>query len=126
MMTDVSISDDRLRVTIRGIDVLWAFKSRIELPLEHVVGARRNPRLHSRGPWLGAGRTNALLGYAVAAGPMMVHGRREFWDVHDPERAVSIDLLGERYQRLVIEVADPDAVVDAVNAAARAGRAVVT
>ncbi len=123
IMTDVTLNRDQLRVTIHGIDVLWAFKSHLKLPLEHVVGARRNPRLRSRGPWLGAGRTNALLGYAVAAGPMLVHGRREFWVVHDPERAVSIDLLGERYQRLVIEVADPDAVVDAVNAAARARRA---
>jgi hypothetical protein len=125
-MTDVTVNHDQLLVTIHGMDVLWAFKSHIMLPLEHVVGARRDPHLRSEGPWLGAGRTSALLGYAVAAGPMMVHGRREFWDVHDPDRAVSIDLLGERYQRLVIEVADPEAVIDAVNAAARAGRAVTT
>jgi hypothetical protein len=120
MMTDVKIKDDRLHVTIRGIDILWTFKSRIVLPLEHVAGARRDPHLRAEGPWLGAGRTNALLGYTVAAGPMLVHGRREFWDVHDPERAVTIDLVGEPYQRLVVEVRDPAAVMDAVNTAVRA------
>ena len=120
MMTDVTITDDQLRVTIRGMDVLWAFKSHLVLPLEHVLGARQDPRLRSEGPWLGAGRTNALLGYAVAAGPMLVHGGHEFWDVHDPDRAVTIDLVGEPYQRLVVEVRDPAAVVAAVNAAARA------
>ena len=51
---------------------------------------------------------------------MTVHGRREFWDVRDPDRAVTIDLVGERYQRLVVEVRDPAAVMDAVNAAVRA------
>jgi hypothetical protein len=71
----------------------------------------------SHGPWLGAGRTDALLDYAVAAGPMVVHGRHEFWDVHDPERSVTIDLEDEPFERLVIEVDDPVAVVDAVNAA---------
>ena len=120
MMTEVTIKDDRLHVNIRGIDVLWALKSHLVLPLEHVVGARRDPHLRVEGPWLGAGRTEALLGYAVAAGPMMVHGRREFWDVHDPERAVTIDLVGERYQRLVVEVRDPAAVMDVVNTAVRA------
>ena len=118
-MTNVTISADRLHVDIRGIDVLWSFKTRIVLPLEHVVGARRDPHLRTEGPWLGAGRTNSLLGYAVAAGPMLVHGRHEFWDVHDPERAVTIDLVGEPYQRLVVEVGDPAAVIDAVNAAVR-------
>ena len=120
MMTDVTIKDDRLHVNIHGIDVLWTFKSRLVLPLEHVVGARRDLHLRAEGPWLGAGRTDTLLDYAVAAGPMVVHGRREFWDVRDPERAVTIDLVGEPYQRLVVEVRDPAAVMDAVNAAVRA------
>lgn len=125
MMTDVRIKDDRLHVTIRGIDVLWAFKSRIVLPLEHVVGARRDPHLRAEGPWLGAGRTDSLLDYAVAAGPMLVHGRREFWDVRDPDGAVTIDLVGEPYQRLVVEVRHPAAVMDEVNAAVRTRPAAV-
>ena len=58
-----------------------------------------------------------LLDYAVAAGPMLVHGRHEFWDVHDPRHAISIDLEAEPFERLVIEVADPAAVAEAINAA---------
>jgi hypothetical protein len=123
MMTEVTVTDDRLRVTIRGMDVLWAFKIRFVLPLAHVEGAWLDPHVRAEGPWLGAGRTDSLLDYAVAAGPMLVHGRHEFWDVHDPERAVTIDLVDEPYQRLVVEVRDPAAVVAAVNAAARAGKA---
>ena len=50
MMTDVTIKDDRLHVNIRGIDVLWALKSRLVLPLEHVVGARRDRHLRAEDP----------------------------------------------------------------------------
>jgi hypothetical protein len=117
MNAHIDITATHLRVTISGLDVLWAFRKRIVAPLEHVKGARLDPHVSSHGPWLGAGRTDALLDYAVAAGPMLVHGRHEFWDVHDPTHAISIDLEAEPFERLVIEVADPAAVAEAINAA---------
>ena len=106
-------------VVIQGLDVLWAFKSRLKVPLDHVRRARIDPYLPVEGPWLGAGRTDLLLGWAVAAGPMTVHGRREFWDVHDPEKAIVIDLRDERFSRLVVEVEDPVGTIEAENAAVR-------
>jgi hypothetical protein len=120
MNARVDIGATQLRVTISGLDVLWTFRKRIVVPLEHVKAARVDPHVASHGPWLGAGRTDALLDYAVAAGPMLVHGRHEFWDVHHPERTISIDLEGEPFERLVLEVADPEAVIEAVNAAVAA------
>ena len=117
MNASVDVNASRMTVTLRGLDVVWAARWRIVVPLGHVRGARHDAHAASHGPWLGAGRTDALLDYAVAAGPMLVHGRHEFWDVHDPRQAVAIDLAGEQYDRLVIEVDDPVATVEAVNAA---------
>ena len=117
MNASVDMNASSMTVTLRGLDVVWATRRRIVVPLGHVRGARRDAQAARHGPWLGAGRTDALLDYAVAASPMLVHGRHEFWDVHDPERAVAIDLAGEQYDRLVIEVDDPVATVEAVNAA---------
>jgi hypothetical protein len=117
MKAKVDIDDQRLVVTMHGFDVVWTFRRRIVVPLDHVKGARIDPHVASHGPWLGAGRTDALLDYAVAAGPMLVHGRHEFWDVHHPDRCVTIDLVDEPFERLVVEVEDPTAVVDAVIAA---------
>jgi hypothetical protein len=34
---------------------------------------------------------------------------RHFWDVRRADRAIEIDLAGVPYDRLVVEVADPDA-----------------
>jgi hypothetical protein len=44
-----------------------------------------------------------------------------FWDVHDPDRTVVIELDHERFARLVLEVEDPQATAAAINAAV-AGR----
>jgi hypothetical protein len=120
-MTIVRIDAERLTVQVRGLDVLWAFKRQITVPVSHLVGAHTDETLRSEGPWLGAGYTNALLGYAVAAGPMLVRGHREFWDVHDPDGAIVIDLRDDSYERLVVEVEDPEGTVAAVNAAVLRG-----
>jgi hypothetical protein len=112
----VDIEGDNLVVTMHGFDVVWTFRRRIVVPLEHVKGALIDPHIASRGPWLGAGRTDALLDYAVAAGTMHVHGRHEFWDVHHPDCCVTIVLEHEPFDRLVLEVEDPAAVVEAVTA----------
>jgi hypothetical protein len=117
MSAHIDIGATHLTVTLRGLDVVWAVRRRISVHLDHISGARLDPHVASHGPWLGAGQTDTLLDYAVAAGPMLVHGRHEFWDVHHPDRAISIDLVDEPFERLVLEVADPEAVVTAVNAA---------
>jgi hypothetical protein len=118
MNTRIDIDGSRLVVTLRGFDVVWTTRRHIVIPLDHVQGARIDPDLVRHGPWLGAGYTDALLDYTVAAGPMLVHGRHEFWDVHYPERTIVVDLSGERYERLVIDVDDPAATVAEINGAA--------
>jgi hypothetical protein len=50
----------------------------------------------------------------ITAGTFYQEGERVFWDVHDPEKTVVIQLGDERYARLVIEVDDPRATVAAI------------
>jgi hypothetical protein len=52
-MARVEVAGDQLTVQIKGMDRLWAFKSRLEIPLAHV----RVPRLIRR--WRAAGRVGA-------------------------------------------------------------------
>jgi hypothetical protein len=39
-MTTVSTLEGKLIAAVQGWDKLWAFKSRLEIPLEHVTGVR--------------------------------------------------------------------------------------
>ena len=115
-MTEVEITGDALIVHVRGMDRLWSLKSRLEIPLSHVLGAEADPQVaseHSRG--LRAPGTH--LPGVITAGTFYQEGDRVFWDVHDPEKAIVIRLKDERYVRLVIEVDDPPATVAAIEEA---------
>jgi hypothetical protein len=47
-VVELSISGGNLRVHVQGADRLWAFKSSLEIPLEHVVGIRADPAIAQR------------------------------------------------------------------------------
>ena len=125
-MVDLSVHNGKLIVEVVGLDKFWALTRHLAIPLEHVIGARVDPEVRYDGPWLGAGRTDATLGWAIAAGPMAVRARRggrlhrEFWDVHRPERTVVVDLVDEPYTRLVLEVPDPERAASFLNRVAAA------
>ena len=115
-VTEVELTRDALVVHLQGMDQLWALKSRLEIPLAHVVGAEVDPEIARE--WhkgIRAGGTHVP--GVITAGTFYQDGERVFWDVHDPERAVMIQLRDERYARLVIEVENPHATAVAIQGA---------
>jgi hypothetical protein len=114
-MARVEVAGEQLTVQIEGMDKLWTFKSRLEIPLAHVTDAEANPEV-VRGwkDWRGPG---AQVPGVIVAGTFHHQGDRVFWDVHDPAKAVVIHLADERYARLVIGVDDPAATVAAIRRA---------
>jgi hypothetical protein len=56
----------------------------------------------------------------ISAGRFYSHGQLVFWDVHDPEKAIGIDLRDEHYGRLVLEVGDPEQEIARIEQAAAA------
>ena len=115
-MTEVELTRDALVVHVQGMDQLWALKSRLEIPLAHVVDAECDPEIARE--WhkgIRAGGTHVP--GVITAGTFYRDGERVFWDVHDPERAVMIQLRDERYARLVIQVENPHATAVAIQGA---------
>ncbi|MFE7113493.1 hypothetical protein ACFU98_45565 [Streptomyces sp. NPDC057575] len=108
-MAHISIDDGNLIVEIDGLDKLWALKSRLTIPLAHVRGATADPGIIKEPKGLRSPGTHVP--GVVTAGTFHVDGERVFWDVHDPAKAVVIQLADERYARLVIQVSDPRATV---------------
>jgi hypothetical protein len=105
-MAQVHIEDGMLVVEIEGLDKLWALKSRLEIPLVNVRGATADPGIVKEPK--GVRAPGAHVPGVVTAGTFHIEGERVFWDVHDPTKAVVIELADERYARLVIQVAEPD------------------
>ena len=113
---DLSIAEGKLTLNIRGADKLWAFKSSLEIPLVHIAGVRADPET-ARGWYHGIRMPGTNLPGVITAGTFYQDGRRVFWDVHDPEKTVAIDLHDERYSQLIVEVADPDAAIKLIQSA---------
>ncbi len=115
-MVDLSIAGDRLVLDVRGADKLWALKSSLEIPLAHVVGIRADPAI-AQGWWHGLRMPGTSIPGVITAGTFYQDGKRIFWDVHRPENTVLIELKDERYNELIVEVADPEGAVKIVNTA---------
>lgn len=115
-MVNVSVEGDRVRFDVEGWDKLWALKSQLEIPLEHITSVRADPE-PARGWWHGFRLPGTQIPGVLTAGTFYQSDGAVFYDVHDPERTVVLDLDHEHYKRLVIEVEDPVATVGKLRAA---------
>ena len=108
MSARLEITPERLIVHVEGADRLWALKSRLEVPIDHVAGAASATEEAHK--WLHGMRVGGThVPGVISAGRFYSHGQMVFWDVHDPEKAIGIELRDERYGRLVLEVENPEA-----------------
>ncbi|WP_192810194.1 hypothetical protein [Actinomadura rudentiformis] len=116
-MTRITVHNDNLNIEIEGLHRLWAFKRRLTIPLAHVQHVSGNPDRIRRPPigW--------SLGFwapgLIVAGTFCSRGKREFWDIRHPTKAIIIDLANDRHTRLVLEVEDPQSVIDMITQARR-------
>jgi len=115
-VVDLTVSDGKLILHVRGADKLWAFKSSLEIPLEHVAGIRADPSV-AHGWYHGIRLPGTNVPGVLTAGTFYQHGQRVFWDVHNPDNTIVIELHDERYNELIVEVADPVGTVALVSAA---------
>lgn len=119
-MVDLSVLEGKLVIRVEGADKLWALKSSLEIPLEHVADVRADAEI-ARGWWHGLRMPGTNIPGVITAGTFYQHGEYVFWDVHDPEKTVVISLHDERYEALVVEVEDPEAAVKLVKDATMSG-----
>jgi hypothetical protein len=109
-MVDISIHGDRVRFEVEGWDKLWALKSHLEIPLAHVRSVRVDPE-PARGWWHGLKLAGSGIPGILTAGTFIQRDGVVFFDVHNPERTIVLELDHETYKRLVLNVASPEASV---------------
>lgn len=112
-MVDLTISGQSLLVHVRGMHKVWALKSFLEIPLAHIVEVRADSQIAHR--WYhGIRLPGTNIPGVLTAGTFYQNGKKSFWDIHDPDKVVVIELTNEPYDRLVVEVVDPKAAVEIV------------
>ena len=120
-MVDVSINGDRAIFTVEGLHKLWAFRSRIEIPLTHITGVEINHDQVGKW-WHGFKLIGTDAPGLFAAGMFYYHGELVFWDVLDTTKTIIVSLEHERYKKLIIEVADPGTTAAMIETALRSTR----
>ena len=107
-MVDIHADDEHVTIEVRGLHQFWAFKRKIHVPRSAVRSVRKLPGDALKGMWKGWRVPGTHLPGVIVAGTYFKDGERHFWDVRHPESAIEIELDGQRYNRLFVEVSDPD------------------
>ena len=90
-MVEIRIDGDRAVFEVEGWDKMWALKSRLEIPLSHIKGARADDEA-AKGWWHGVKLGGSDLPGVITAGTFYRKGRLVFFDVHKPEQTIVVDL----------------------------------
>ncbi len=112
---------DKAIFEIQGWEKLWSLPSHLEIPLSHIRGAHidREPAM---GWFQGLKLAGTDLPNIFRAGTYYQKGELVFWDVHNPENTIVIELEHERYKKLVIQVGDPEQEVKKINSSSGGSR----
>ena len=115
-MVTVSVEADQVIFAVEGLDKLWALRSQLTIPAAHIRGVRRGADVEM-GLFDGLKLAGTSVPGLFRAGTFLQHGDLVFWDVSDRQNAIVVELEHEHYRQLIIEVADPAAAVQTIEAA---------
>ncbi len=105
-MVHITIEGGLVHFDVEGIDQLWAFKSRLTIPLTHIRSVKIDTEA-ARGWWHGLKLIGTSIPGILTAGTFYENGGIVFYDVHDPDKTIVLELDHERYKKLIIEVESP-------------------
>ena len=114
-MVEIQITGDALAIEVLGIHKIWALKSRLSVPLSSIISVRRDAEFAKRPRGLRAPGT--YIPRWLTAGTFYADKKRWFWDVSNPANALVIEVEGEKYQVLVLEIADAARALKRIEAA---------
>ena len=118
-MVNISINGDRIHLDVEGIDKMWSLRSHLEFPLSHIRSVRVDAGA-ARGWWHGLRLFGSNIPGVLAAGTFYQQGGLVFYDVHDPESTIVLELDHEHYTRLIVEVENPEKACATIDQAIRA------
>lgn len=114
-MARIDITDIGLTVTLIGARRVVGRIRPLTIPWHNVSDARLGSAEARRFPGIRWGVSSYIPGI-LALGSFRTLRTRDFWDVTKPVNAIVVELTGHKYDRLIIEVDDPQATVAAITA----------
>ncbi len=99
--------------TVEGWHKLWSFRSELRIPRAHIKGVRYDPAAAAHLAGIRAAGT--YVPGLITAGTFFLDNMPDhkptFFDVRHRDHTLVVDLEAEEFNRLIIEVEDPEAVM---------------
>jgi hypothetical protein len=116
----VTIEDGNLVFELHGVDEFLSIKRSISVPLQHVVSVSTE-----RVPWQPFKQmkiAGTSLPGVIKDGRFLSSDGMMFFEMHDPDKCVTVSLDHERYKKIVFEVEDKEATAKQINDALKSKR----
>ncbi|HWL66421.1 MAG TPA: hypothetical protein VNP73_10645 [Actinomycetota bacterium] len=114
-LVDVTVSDEEVTVTPKGLNKLWAFKGQISVPISSIRSVRLVTGL--RDLPMGIRWPGTAIPGLIVAGTYRKGGERSFYAIRDGRDVVLIELDGHEYRRVGFQTNGPQEVVDRISSA---------
>jgi hypothetical protein len=110
---DIKIENDNLVFEFHGIDEILSIKRSLTVPLEHVVSVSTervtlNPKAQIK-------LVGTRIPTVVKDGRFLTSDGMMFFEMHDPNKCITVTTDHERYKKIVFEVKDKEAAAKQIN-----------
>ena len=113
MAGTVSVDDGNLVFELHGIDEFLSIKRSISIPLKHVVSVSTE-----KVPWQPFNQmriAGTSLTGVVKDGRFLSSDGMMFFEMHDPDKCITVNLDHETYKKIVFEVDDKELAAQLIN-----------
>lgn len=121
-MARIEVADGEVRIHLSVVEEVLSLHGALHIPLRHIVGVSADPV--PKALWRGV-RIGANIPGVLVAGTFLTGDGAIFYDIRQGDRCLTLELAGETYKRVVVEVGpeqDPADLARAITAA-QAGQA---
>ncbi len=122
-MVTAKIERGVLQLDLSPLHKLLALKRSLQIPLDTIDSIEIDSETARAGPQ-GTRNPGTSIPHVISAGSFNSGVKRTFWDVHNPDKAVTIKLRGgtfigmeDLYDEVVVEVTNPEQTVSEVKRA---------
>ena len=108
-MVQITKDEKETTLEIMGLHKLWAFKSQLKIPNEHILNAYQNEAELSN--WQRIRMPGTSIPFLIHAGTFYEINSTIFMDIVNKKNAIIVELKDEFYNKLMIEVENPEAAI---------------
>lgn len=110
-MVLVTVSENEMKLVIKGVHKLWALKSKMNIAINQIKDVRINQVIKKPE---GCRLYGCYIPGFIYSGTYYSENGKVFWDVSNIDKSIIIDLNNSDYSQLIIEVDNPEKTVNEI------------